>query len=54
MPKIRMEQARDVIQRLAAERGHTQDDERLIADLERTTGVSIAELAELSNRWAPG
>jgi hypothetical protein len=31
----------------------TRDDERLIEDLEKRTGISIADLAKLTKEWQP-
>jgi hypothetical protein len=54
MPGIPLEQARDVIRGLVMPGGRvTQDDERLVEDLERVTGMPIAELARLTVEWVP-
>ena len=50
IPKISIEVARDAIQGLKT-RTLTQEDRQLIDELERRTGVSIAELAKLTNSW---
>ena len=44
-PGVPIEVARDIIRGLVMPGGRvTQDDERLVADLERVTGIPIAEL----------
>jgi hypothetical protein len=53
MPGIPLEQARDIIQGLAVAKTRTHDDERLVEDLERVTGLPIAELAKLTKEWSP-
>ena len=51
IPKISIAVARDDIQRLAARRTLTNEDRQLIDELEKRTGVSIAELAKLTKSW---
>jgi len=50
IPKISIEVARDAVQGLTA-RTLTHEDRQLIDELEKRTGMSIAELAKLTNRW---
>jgi len=45
--------AREAIQRAAAATTRTREEQLLIEDLERITGVAIAELAELTKKWLP-
>jgi hypothetical protein len=52
-PGVLIEQAADLIKQLAAATTRTRDDERLIADLEKRTGVPIIELAALTKGWMP-
>jgi hypothetical protein len=44
--RIPLADARDIIQRLADTKTLTQDDERLVTELEERTGVSLAELTK--------
>ena len=43
--------ARDEIKRLAAGSGETPEDIRLRVHLERSTGMKIKDLAELTEQW---
>ena len=53
MPKVGILTARDVIHRLAASTTRTHEDELQIEDLERATGMPVAELAKLTDKWPP-
>jgi hypothetical protein len=53
VPVISIEQAADVIRSLATAKTHTQDDLRLLAELEERTGSSITELSVLTKGWLP-
>jgi hypothetical protein len=52
-PDISVHNARTLIRELARAKHRTLDDERLVEDLERVTGVPIGELAKLSAQWLP-
>jgi hypothetical protein len=51
IPKISLVQAREAIQRVAV--APTQADRLMIEDLERTTLMSISELAAITIKWLP-
>jgi hypothetical protein len=50
IPKISIAVARDAIQRLTTGT-LTHEDQQLIEELEKRTGVTIAELAKLTDKW---
>jgi hypothetical protein len=52
-PDISIYNARTLIRELARAKHRTLEDERLVEDLERATGVTIGELASLSAQWLP-
>jgi hypothetical protein len=52
-PGISIYNARTLIRELARAKHRTVEDERLVEDLERATGVPIDELAKLSAQWLP-
>jgi hypothetical protein len=54
MPGLAIEQAGEIIQRLAAAQAHTRDEGRLVLELQQRTGLSIAALAKLTRDWLPG
>jgi hypothetical protein len=51
VPGISIYNARSLIRELANSKHRTLEDQRLVEDLERATGMSIAELATLSAQW---
>jgi hypothetical protein len=51
MPKIPLDQARDIIQRLAATKNWGARGSATVDDLEARTGVPISELAKLTTEW---
>jgi hypothetical protein len=53
VPGISIYNARSLIRDLAAAKHRTIEDQRLVEDLERATGVPIDELAKLSAQWLP-
>jgi hypothetical protein len=50
---ISLQAARDIIQGAAAAPSLSHDDRLMVEELERVTGESIAELADLANQWLP-
>ena len=51
IPGMTIDTARDEIKRLAAGSGETPEDIRLRVHLERSTGMKIKDLAELTEQW---
>lgn len=51
MPGISIAQARDAVQRLAAARTRTREEERLAEHLQHATGIPVDELARLTKEW---
>lgn len=51
IPGMTVDAARDEIKRLAAGSGETPEDIRLRVRLERSTGMKIKDLAELTEQW---
>jgi hypothetical protein len=54
VPDLAVEQAGEIIRRLAAAQAHTRDEGRLVMELQQRTGLSIAALAKLTKEWLPG
>jgi len=53
VPGISLQAAREIIQGAAAAPSLSREEQSMVDDLERTTGVPLAELAELTKRWLP-
>lgn len=51
MPRIPIETAREAIQRAAAAAARTHEEQRMVDELERVTGMPVADLAKLTEQW---
>jgi hypothetical protein len=51
MPKLPIATAQDAIRRAVPEKGRTKEEQAMVDELERVTGMPVGHLARLTEKW---